>query len=120
MTLKYGDKKTAYVVWTNTDLTEGRGQHYPLAICEYPETATRLASRRYVMGSDCPIGETQVEYTQSGWIGPIYLIPPSQDDLIKSEQRIQREEAQSRKKAVLERARQLGLTQTEIDILIKT
>jgi hypothetical protein len=28
------DTMTVYIAWTNSDLTEGKGTEYPLAICE--------------------------------------------------------------------------------------
>ena len=44
-----------WVVWTNTDLTEGRGSQIPLVICETKETAIRLGKGKDVQGTDCAI-----------------------------------------------------------------
>ncbi len=41
-----------WVVWVNTDLTEGRGFQVPKAICCAEATARRLARGANVQGSD--------------------------------------------------------------------
>ncbi|WP_156374424.1 hypothetical protein [Pseudorhodoferax sp. Leaf274] len=46
------DERTVYAVYTNTDLTEGRGRQYVTHYCETEATARRVGSRGYVMGSD--------------------------------------------------------------------
>lgn len=51
------ETKTYYSVYTNSDLTEGRGYHIPLALCESESTAVRLGKKKYVQGSDCPVNE---------------------------------------------------------------
>ena len=32
----------AYIVWSNTDLTEGRGYEYPMCICSKEATAAAI------------------------------------------------------------------------------
>lgn len=46
-----------YVVWTNTDLTEGRGHEVVKSVCETMATARRVARKGYVQGSDSPISK---------------------------------------------------------------
>ena len=43
--LEYTDEKTIYAVWTNTDLTEGRGTEYVCNLCYNLYTARRVAHR---------------------------------------------------------------------------
>ena len=40
------DTKDVWVVYTNTDLTEGRGYQYPIHVCGSPATAERMAIRK--------------------------------------------------------------------------
>ena len=49
------NRKTAWVAYTNTDCTEGRGYDIPIAACELEVTARRLARGRHVQGSDGPV-----------------------------------------------------------------
>ena len=71
----------AYVTWTNTDLTEGRGKSIPLAICENEATAMRLGARQYVMGTDCPIECVEiVRWSNGRWYGPVHIIASTNED----------------------------------------
>jgi len=49
---KIVDVQKVYVVYVNSDLTEGRGFQYPIAICDNIYTARRLAKKKDVQGSD--------------------------------------------------------------------
>ena len=114
---------TGYVVWTNTDLTEGRGSEYPLAICETLSTAMRLAKGKYVMGSDCRVNEVTLYRTKLSergfyhWFGPVRIIEPSKEDLEKENFLREQKEKEEARKAILEKARALGLTDEEIKVL---
>ena len=114
---------TGYVVWTNTDLTEGRGSEYPLAICETLSTAMRLAKGKYVMGSDCRVNEVTLYRTKLSergfyhWFGPVRIIEPSKEDLEKETFLKEQKEKEEARKAILEKARALGLTDEEIKVL---
>ena len=50
-------RKDVWVVWTNTDLTEGKGHQFPLYICELESTALRLAKKEGVQGSNASIAK---------------------------------------------------------------
>lgn len=67
-----------WVVWTNTDLTEGRGANYVLYWCETETTANRLAKGRGVMGSDA-----DVLIHKTYLIDRVLYIPASRMNLIK-------------------------------------
>lgn len=114
---------TGYVVWTNTDLTEGRGSEYPLAICETLSTAKRLAKGKYVMGSDCRVNEVtlyQTKLSERGfyhWFGPVRIIEPSVEDLEKEDFLREQKEKKEKRDIVLEKARVLGLSDEEIKVL---
>lgn len=51
---------TVFAVYTNTDLTEGRGQEYVKYYCELRTTAERLGRNGYVQGGSCPISEVKM------------------------------------------------------------
>ena len=109
------ETKEAYVVWTNTDLTEGRGIEYPMAICEEKATAIRLGRRNYVQGSNCTITKETIfriakKPYGSRWYGPARLIFPTAEDT-KIQKRIDKAE-----KAV-KKAIECGLTEEEIKAL---
>lgn len=64
---------TVFAVYTNTDLTEGRGQEYVKYYCELRTTAERLGRNGYVQGGSCPISEVKMLK-----IGGAYYLPLSQ------------------------------------------
>jgi hypothetical protein len=107
------DVKPVWVVWQNTDLTEGKGWERVLHVCEGKETAERLGKGRNVQGTDCLVSEG-LAYKIEGmldWYIPGYIIPETHSDTAK---RILREE----KERVLEKARGV-LTEEEISLLTK-
>lgn len=103
-------ERTVYTVWTNTDLTEGRGREYQLAVCETESTARRLGKGRYVQGTDCRVTETTLYMIDDMWYGPVSVTPPSSADLME-EARLQAA------KAAINKARALGLTDEDIAAL---
>ncbi len=103
-------ERTVYTVWTNTDLTEGRGNEYPLAICETESTARRLGKKRYVQGSDCRVTETTLFLIDRKWYGPVSVVPSTKEDDVE-EAKLQAA------KAAINKARALGLTDEDIAAL---
>ncbi|RMH97298.1 hypothetical protein [Stutzerimonas nitrititolerans] len=104
------ETKTIYVVWTNTDLTEGRGHQVPIAYADSVATAARLAKNRGVMGSDADCRRFEAVKHGGHWCAPVSIEPPSEDDKL-------RDEANARKAAALAKARQLGLTDDDLEAL---
>ena len=100
-------KKKVYVVWSNTDLTEGKGYQFPLAVCELKATAIRMGKRAYVQGCDCPIEEVEVFWKDRCWWGPVWVSPGTQADAHEEPIITAREEA-------IKKAREKGLTEDEI------
>lgn len=123
MSLQKKHEKKVFVVISNTDLTEGRGQEYAKYICELQATANRLAIGQYVMGTDCRVieGETFALYDGEillGWFGPCGRIStPNQQDIYM--EKILKEDAvkAQNKKAALEKAKLAGLTDDDIQAL---
>lgn len=111
--------KAAWVVWGNSDKTEGRGGLRPEFICELEATARRLAHRSDVQGSNGVI--TQVELAPApdgrGWYGPVHIQPASVGD--RAEQEVLRKAAERRaaRDVVVRKATELGLSGTEIALL---
>jgi hypothetical protein len=102
-----------WAVYTNTDLTEGRGRQYIKHLCRLKSTALRLSTRGYVQGSDCPVKDVEVLELDGKAVLPINLLlieEPSPADQIE-EQRIAAHEMALRK------AKQAGLTDAEIALL---
>lgn len=114
MTMKIENELHAYVTLQNTDLTEGRGRQRPLAISRNKETALRIGRGKDVQGSDCSVEAIKI-YRMSGfgwrqYYGPITLTEPNKQDIKNEEIRLAR-------KAVLRKAKELGLTDEEIALL---
>ena len=103
--------RDVWVAWTNTDLTEGRGYRYPLAVCESETTADRLGQKKYVMGSACPVTkEVAVRVHGSGWLVPGAIHPETDED--KKARAIL-----EARRAAVQKAKDAGLTDEEITAL---
>ncbi len=108
-------KEYAWVVWINTDLTEGRGAELPRHVCRLEATARRLASRAGVQGSDARVTREKVGLLPMNgygntYYGPVALTEPTPEDTAE-ETRIER------RQAALEKARAAGLTNEDLAAL---
>lgn len=105
-----------YAVKCNSDLTEGRGREFIKHICRLRSTAVRLGKNGYVQGSDCPVDEINViDLGDSKYILPnnyIEVVEPSSID-------VEVEQKHAAYQNVLARAKELGLSEQEIEILKK-
>lgn len=113
MRTSHAETKTAYVAFTNTDCTEGRGVDMPIALCELEATAKRIARGRYVQGSDGPVRRVELRKIGEQWYAPLSAVPylaPSLEDLSN-------QKALDERNAVLEKARKAGLTEDDINAL---
>jgi len=110
--------RKVFAVWTNTDLTEGRGTEYIECYTELRSTAIRLARGNYVMGTDSRVTEVTMFFKDGRWYAPgVLIIEPSQEDL-REERKIEAEIAAAEAKArALVRAKELGLSDDEIAAL---
>ena len=111
------ETKLAYAPYANTDLTEGRGYNRPLVFCELRSTARRLGKGRDVMGSDATVREVTLVRYNNEWYGPVDIQRGSEaDQAVDAKERAELERLAA-KSAVLERARDLGLTEEELELL---
>jgi hypothetical protein len=111
--------KELWIVWTNTDLTEGRGREYAAAYCELEATAIRLSKGRYVHGTNCRITKETAYVGDDFKIyapGPLITTPTTEDKKAEEFLIKNRLKAEQKEKA-LERAKKLGLTEEEIEAL---
>lgn len=110
--------KEVFAVWTNTDLTEGRGREVVLAFCEVEATANRLVKGSYVMGSDGRITKEKFIFKDEIWWAPhATLVYPTDEDkhlqkLIEMERNFT-----IKREAVIAKVKALGLTNEDIEIL---
>lgn len=107
----------AYVIWSNTDLTEGRGYEYPLYVCSKEATAIRLSKGAYVMGGDARVTETQLIMHNNNWCGPVYIHGPSIADNEMEKKLELKRRAEEAKAAAILKAQNLGLTAEDIAAL---
>jgi hypothetical protein len=112
-TPKITDMKEAFIVWTNTDLTEGRGWQYPAAVCESETTALRLAKGRGVMGSDAGVEPALIFRIDGHWYAPSKIEPSTKED--ERFDGLREEKRQAEKKAEM-----LGMTPEEIIALSRS
>lgn len=111
-------EKAIYAVWTNTDLTEGRGREYIDFYCEKEATALRLAKKNYVMGSDSRVTKEKMFYVNGRWYapGPNITLPTDADNA--EEHRIEAErKAKAEKERVLAKLKDMGITEAELKAL---
>ena len=107
--MKETTSKKVWVVWTNTDLTEGRGRETVKVVCEKEATAKRLAKGAYVMGSDCPIKEGEAVRLGGQWLIPGRIIHPTTEDLEENDL--------TEKEKVIKKAKDAGLSNADIMLL---
>lgn len=112
MKINIDDVETVWIVWGNTDLTEGRGDGYPLHLCERKSTAIRLSKKAYVQGTDAPVEEGKIYCIKGRWYGVTSTVIPTREDIELEKERIERE-------GIIEKAKQLGLSDVEIEKLSK-
>lgn len=106
-----------YVVILNADNTEGRGPLYPGPVCVLRETAERLAERAGVQGSPANIEECDIISDGRWSYGPVKITDPSAEDIRKSAEREKAQLLEEKRILVLEKAKELGLTEEEIKLL---
>ena len=109
--LKIQETKTVWVAWTNTDLTEGRGQSYPKAVCEKEATAIRLGHKGSVMGSNCHVTAELAVKVSGRWLYPARLHTATTEDS-------QAQASTDAKRAAIEKAKAAGLTDDDIKALV--
>lgn len=121
ITLEVSVLPNHYVVWRNTDLTEGRGSRYPFAVCRLEATAERLAHKNDVQGTNCKITEEPVYGVAGGLrgtiLGPITINHGTKEDALKEEEKQKQRKQKEKRDAVIAKAERLGLTQDDIEIL---
>lgn len=106
------ESKDVWVVYTNTDNTEGRGWDYAIYHCDLESTAKRLAKGRYVQGSNSPIKKEKAYKIVNEWYYPgIRVQHPDKDD--KKIQKLADE-----REAIIDKAKALGLSEDEIQKLV--
>lgn len=74
------DTKEIHVVWTNTDLTEGRGRQHPIGWFDSRADAIEFGKKKYVMGSDCSVTRENAVRRDGllTWWAPVAITPASQ------------------------------------------
>jgi len=112
MDIEIKEVKDVWVAWSNYDLTEGRGGQFPLVVCETEQTAIRLGKGKYVMGTDCPVTKETCIKVNNQWLALAKIVKPSKEDVAL-------EKVVSERERVIEKAKELGLTDSELAILEK-
>ncbi|WP_137971973.1 hypothetical protein [Pseudomonas sp. F(2018)] len=105
-------EKEVWVVWQNTDLTEGRGHEVPILVCETKSTALRMAKKQGVQGSDASVTSFKATHINGHWCAPVVIVKATKADQAAEQSRIQFE-------SVLEKAKALGLSPEELQIIAR-
>ena len=103
--------KDAWLVTTNSDLTEGKGHRVFTSVCDIEASARRMALGRGVQGSDAHISKVKLYYIGNTLYGPINFEKPTKDDL---DMQIRLQKYRDAKK----KAESLGLSEEEINALM--
>lgn len=107
------EQEILWAVYTNDDLTEGRGRQYVKYFCKLQATAIRLAKRGYVQGTDCPVSAVNVLVLEGERVLPTSLLrieQPNPEDETREKQIVAREGA-------IERAKAAGLSDNDIALI---
>lgn len=103
--------ESCFVVWQNTDLTEGKGRIRPIGYFEAEYDGLKFGAGKDVQGSNCRVTEEPLLQNPKGKnhlpLGPIYLHPASKEGIEAAKRDKVRDDA-------LKRAVELGLTDEEI------
>ena len=100
-----------FLSYTNSDLTEGRGKRVPIAVCETLSTAERMSLKKGVMGTDAYTEKIDVIYKDN-----VLYVPLS---CVKYEKAAEEDLRNEKKKEVVEKAKSLGLSDEEINLMVK-
>lgn len=114
------DRKPLYVVYSNTDRSEGRGREYPFALCEYEVTANRLAKGCHVQGTDGPILKVDAVMFNNRWFVPIEVVKierMSADDQREHDKIEKMREHDNKIAALLKKMLDNGFNRDEIQFL---
>lgn len=109
------EELTLWAVYTNDDLTEGRGRQFVKHFCKTQATANRLAKNGYVQGTDCPVEPVKAIMFDGKYFLPtsmLNIVQPSAED--EAKQRLL-----DARKLALEKAKALGLSDDEIAVIVK-
>ncbi len=93
------ESRTLYVVFTNTDLTEGRGWQYPIGYSFNEYTALRVAKKKGVMGTDGDVSGYPTLIVDGKEYVPVSLLNiqrPEQADIDKEQADKKRKETVAR------------------------
>lgn len=104
------ETKAIFIVYTNTDLTEGRGHQVPIAYAAGEATARRLAKGKGVQGSDAQVEEFEAIKHRNQWCAPFTLQQPTKADEKQEQLLAERRDA-------LARARAAGLSDDDLRAL---
>ncbi|QDP55325.1 MAG: hypothetical protein Tp176DCM1853251_9 [Prokaryotic dsDNA virus sp.] len=106
-------KRTLWAVYSNTDLTEGRGHEYVEGLCESEATAIRVGAKGYIQGLDCPIKEIPVLEVDGKEMLMLCHVP----FLRATSQDLHEQKKRDARRALVEKARAAGLSDDEIRAL---
>lgn len=106
------DSKTVWVAWSNTDRTEGRGRQYPAHVAASREAAIRLGLNGGVQGSNCEVSQAVAVRINNTWLVPGVIEPESAEDA-------KRRSVREAKEAVMAKAKEAGLTDEDIALLVR-
>jgi hypothetical protein len=103
-------ERDACVVYTNTDLTEGRGTQYPMCVCDIEATAIRLAKGKGVMGTNAEVRDVTLINVNGEWFGPVVVTPATREDT-------QAQTVIDARREAIARAKAAGLTDDDLRAL---
>ncbi len=109
--------KVVYGVYSNTDLTEGRGRENLIRLAETKSTAIRLAKKKGVMGSDGHVRPVVLFKILNTWYKPTSTGDSYYDVERPTEADVHAEKRRQEHQKAIEAAKAAGLTDEHIKAL---
>ena len=106
------ETKPCWLVVSNSDRTEGRGKRVVIVVTWSRTTADRRAKGMGVMGSDADVQPSTAVRTQDGWLAVTQILDPSESDLAQ-------DKLEEERQVALQKARDLGMSPRELEIIQK-
>ena len=111
------DTKKIFITYSTDDKSEGRTAPWPWLISESQTTAKRLGKKKYIQGSDSPVEEDIAVKINNTWYAPCRIIQPNNDDSKQDKIIEQKQALLDRQNLAIERAKELGLSAEDVEIL---
>ncbi len=93
LTLNVTYSRDVWGVYTNTDLTEGRGSEYCAYLTELETTGLRLGKGRNVQGGDAHVRPVKMYFIDGSWYAPAGIVFQANEQDVKQKKELEERRA---------------------------